>query len=74
MSSFTNLSVQPTTCPPPPPASANSVDIHGGDGGGGDLIQDATHVRGNIHEALLVHQDEGVFLWREGPDELSHHI
>lgn len=44
------------------PVVPPSVHTHGGEGGGGALIQDATHVAGHVHRALLVHQDEGVFL------------
>lgn len=45
---------------PLPPAT--SVHVHRRDGRGGDLIQDATYVTGDVHEALFIHQNEGPFL------------
>lgn len=52
----------PTQSQPHPSSLGQSVHIHRGERRGGDLIQDAAHVTGDVHEALLVHQDEGVFL------------
>lgn len=50
---------------------AESVHVHGGDGRGGDLIQDAADVRGHVHVALLVHQDEGTFLQEDTDAQLT---
>ena len=55
-------SVSGASPPGVPPAAPPSVYVHRGDGGGGDLIQDANHVGGDVHEPLLEDQDEWVFL------------
>lgn len=46
-----------------------SVHIHRRHGKGWDLIQDVTHITGNIHETFFIHQDEGVFLEEKKPTE-----
>lgn len=41
--------------------AARSVDVHGGAGSGWHLIQDFTHVACDLHGALFIHQNKGMF-------------
>lgn len=45
-----------------------SVDVHGGAGGGRDVIQNFTHVSSDVHHSLLVHQNERVLLQSGGKE------
>lgn len=55
----------------PPPAA--SVHVHWRDRRGGNLIQDATHIGGDVHKTFLIHQNEGMFL-EERHSELKDNV
>lgn len=42
--------------------AARSVDVHGRAGGRWHLIQDFTHVAGDLYATLFIHQNKGMFL------------